>query len=118
MQIIPALYIFVPDLELQTEMISEQSENTIGNINRFVGYDLDATDQQQTDVFNEIYDWLRTSQVNSADSSMYVCVEGVANEKFEFFGLFGGLLFLGIILGIVLIFAAVLFMYYKQDSEG
>ena len=74
MQIIPALYIFVPDLELQTEMISEQSENTIGNINRFVGYDLDATDQQQTDVFNEIYDWLRTSQVNSADSSMYVSV--------------------------------------------
>ena len=118
MQIIPALYIFVPDLELQTEMISEQSENTIGNINRFVGYDLDATDQQQTDVFNEIYDWLRTSQVNSADSSMYVYVEGVANEKFEFFGLYGGLIFLGIILGIVFIFAAVLIMYYKQVSEG
>lgn len=118
MQIIPALYLFVPDLELQTEMISEQSENTIGNINRFVGYDLDATDQQQTDVFNEIYDWLRTSQVNSADSSMYVYVEGVANEKFEFFGLYGGLFFLGIILGIVFIFAAVLIMYYKQVSEG
>lgn len=118
MQIIPALYIFVPDLELQTEMISEQSENTIGNINRFVGYDLDATDQQQTDVFNEIYDWLRTSQVNSADSSMYVYVEGSANEKLEFFGLYGGLFFLGIILGIVFIFAAVLIMYYKQVSEG
>lgn len=118
MQIIPALYIFVPDLELQTEMISEQSENTIGNINRFVGYDLDATDQQQTDVFNEIYDWLRTSQVNSADSSMYVYVEGSANEKLEFFGFYGGLFFLGIILGIVFIFAAVLIMYYKQVSEG
>ena len=118
MQIIPALYIFVPDLELQTEMISEQSENTIGNINRFVGYDLEATDQQQTDVFSEIYDWLRTSHVNSADSSMYVYVEGVANEKFEFFGLYGGLFFLGIILGIVFIFAAVLIMYYKQVSEG
>lgn len=118
MQIIPALYIFVPDLELQTEMISEQSENTIGNINRFVGYDLEATDQQQTDVFNEIYDWLRTSQIENADSSMYVYVEGSANEKLEFFGLYGGLFFLGIILGIVFIFAAVLIMYYKQVSEG
>ena len=118
MQIIPALYIFVPDLELQTEMISEQSENTIGNINRFVGYDLDATDQQQTDVFDEIYDWLRTSQIENADSSMYVYVEGSANEKLEFFGLYGGLFFLGIILGIVFIFAAVLIMYYKQVSEG
>ena len=118
MKIIPALYIFVPDLELQTEMISEQSENTIGNINRFVGYDLDATDQQQTDVFDEIYDWLRTSQIENADSSMCVYVEGSANEKLEFFGLYGGLFFLGIILGIVFIFAAVLIMYYKQVSEG
>lgn len=118
MQIIPALYIFVPDLEVQVQKISEQSEDALGNINRFVGYDLEATDQQQTDVFSEIYDWLRTSQVNSADSSMYVYVEGSANEKLEFFGLYGGLFFLGIILGIVFIFAAVLIMYYKQVSEG
>lgn len=118
MQIIPALYIFVPDLEVQVQKISEQSQDALGNINRFVGYDLEATDQQQTDVFSEIYDWLRTSQVNSADSSMYVYVEGSANEKLEFFGLYGGLFFLGIILGIVFIFAAVLIMYYKQVSEG
>lgn len=118
MQIIPALYIFVPDLEVQVQKISEQSQDTLGNINRFVGYDLEATDQQQTDVFSEIYDWLRTSQVKSADGSMYVYVEGTANEKLEFFGIYGGLFFLGIILGIVFIFAAVLIMYYKQVSEG
>lgn len=118
MQIIPALYIFVPDLEVQVQKISEQSQDALGNINRFVGYDLEATDQQQTDVFSEIYDWLRTSQVNSADGSMYVYVEGSANEKLEFFGIYGGLFFLGIILGIVFIFAAVLIMYYKQVSEG
>ncbi len=118
MQIIPALYIFVPDLEVQVQKISEQSQDALGNINRFVGYDLEATDQQQTDVFSEIYDWLRTSQVNSADGSMYVYVEGSANEKLEFFVIYGGLFFLGIILGIVFIFAAVLIMYYKQVSEG
>lgn len=118
MQIIPALYIFVPDLEVQVQKISEQSEDTLGNINRFVGYDIEATDQQQTDVFDEIYDWLRTSQIENADSSMYVYVEGSSNEKLEFFGLYGGLFFLGIILGIVFIFAAVLIMYYKQISEG
>lgn len=118
MQTIPALYIFVPDLEVQVQKISEQSQDALGNINRFVGYDLEATDQQQTDVFSEIYDWLRTSQVNSDDGSMYVYVEGSANEKLEFFGIYGGLFFLGIILGIVFIFAAVLIMYYKQVSEG
>lgn len=118
MQIIPALYIFIPDLEVQVQKISEQSRDAVGNINRFVGYDLEATDQQQTDVFNEIYDWLRTSQIENADSSMYVYIEGSANEKLEFFGIYGGLFFLGIILGIVFIFAAVLIMYYKQVSEG
>lgn len=118
MQIMPALYIFVPDLEVQVQKISEQSQDALGNINRFVGYDLEATDQQQTDVFSEIYDWLRTSQVKSADGSMYVYVEGSANEKLEFLGIYGGLFFLGIILGIVFIFAAVLIMYYKQVSEG
>lgn len=118
MQIIPALYIFVPDLEVQVQKISEQSQDALGKINRCVCYDLEATDQQQTDVFSEIYDWLRTSQVNSADSSMYVYVEGSANEKLEFFGIYGGLFFLGIILGIVFIFEAVLIMYYKQVSEG
>lgn len=35
-----------------------------------------------------------------------------------FLGLYGGLFFLGILLGIVFIFAAVLIMYYKQISEG
>lgn len=118
MQIIPALYIFVPDLEAQVQKISGQSEDSIGNINRFVGYDLDATDQQQKDVFNAVYDWLRISQIENKDSSMYVNVESSANEKMSFFGLYGGLFFLGIILGIVFIFAAVLIMYYKQISEG
>lgn len=118
MQIIPALYIFVPDLESQVQKISGLSENTLGNINRFVGYDLDEEDQQQSEVYYAISDWLRTSQIESQDSSLSVYVESVANEKQSFFGLYGGLFFLGIILGIVFIFAAVLIMYYKQVSEG
>lgn len=118
MQIIPALYIFVPDLESQTEMISGQSEKSIGNINRFVGYDLEASDQQQREVYDAINEKLRTSQIENEDSSMSVNTESSANEKMSFFGLYGGLFFLGIILGIVFIFAAVLIMYYKQISEG
>lgn len=41
-----------------------------------------------------------------------------ANEKQEFYGLFGGLLFLGILLSVVFLFATVLIIYYKQISEG
>ena len=39
-------------------------------------------------------------------------------ERADFYGLYGGLFFLGILLGAVFVFAAVLIMYYKQISEG
>lgn len=40
------------------------------------------------------------------------------HERADFYGTFGGLFFLGILLGIVFISAAVLIIYYKQLSEG
>ena len=42
----------------------------------------------------------------------------IAGAREDFYGLYGGLFFLGILLGIVFIFAAVLIIYYKQVSEG
>lgn len=40
------------------------------------------------------------------------------HERDDFYGTYGGLFFLGILLGIVFITAAVLIIYYKQLSEG
>ena len=45
-------------------------------------------------------------------------VESKEQNRLDFFGLYGGLFGLGIILSIVFIFAAVLIIYYKQISEG
>lgn len=45
-------------------------------------------------------------------------VESRAINEDDYYALFGGLLYLGIILSIVFIFAAVLIIYYKQISEG
>ena len=39
-------------------------------------------------------------------------------NRINFFSMYGGLFFLGILLGSVFIIAAVLIMYYKQISEG
>lgn len=52
------------------------------------------------------------------DSYFHILIESVAMERYDFYGLYGGLFFLGILLGIVFIFAAVLIIYYKQVSEG
>ena len=49
----------------------------------------------------------------------FLCAARVwPRQTTAFYGLFGGLFFLGILLGIVFIFAAVLIVYYKQISEG
>ena len=52
------------------------------------------------------------------DSYFTVRCECRADQREGFFSLYGGLFFLGILLGIVFLFAAVLMIYYKQISEG
>lgn len=45
-------------------------------------------------------------------------VEGREATRTDFYGLYGGFLFLGIFLGFLFIIATVLIIYYKQISEG
>ena len=49
---------------------------------------------------------------------IYSSVESREANRQEFFVTFGRLFFLGIMLSIVFLFAAVLIIYYKQISEG
>lgn len=44
--------------------------------------------------------------------------ESLEGNKEDFYGTYGGLFFLAIVLSVVFIFAAVLIIYYKQISEG
>ena len=45
-------------------------------------------------------------------------VDCAAKEKANFYGVYGGLLSLGVLLGSVFILGAVLIMYYRQITEG
>lgn len=47
-----------------------------------------------------------------------MALDCAANDRADFYALYGGLFFLGILFGTVFIAAAVLIMYYKQISEG
>lgn len=44
--------------------------------------------------------------------------ESRAENREDFYGMYGGLFFLGILLSIVFLLATVLMIYYKQISEG
>ncbi|MCM1167933.1 MAG: ABC transporter permease, partial [Ruminococcus sp.] len=52
------------------------------------------------------------------ESNITVSVETQASIVENYYGLYGGLLFLGILLGAVFALSAALIMYYKQISEG
>ena len=54
----------------------------------------------------------------SLEKFIQVSYDGLEANREDFFGTFGSLLFLGILLSIVFLLAAVLMIYYKQITEG
>lgn len=54
----------------------------------------------------------------SRETALRYQIESREVNRADFYGLYGGIFFLGILLGIVFLFATVLIMYYKQISEG
>ena len=56
--------------------------------------------------------------MSKKDNSYGYSVESREANRQDYFSIFGGLFFIGIILSIVFIVAAVLIIYYKQISEG
>lgn len=114
-----SIYVFVPNYDAfiaQFEGITEPNGNPVLTKHYITGFDLDCDDLVQLTILNEIHDSVSSSVTGPAIAS--VSTDGIAGSRMLFLGLYGGLFFLGILLGIVFIFAAVLIMYYKQISEG
>lgn len=120
MQIIPSLYVIVPDFDDCVRPMMQMADargNRLVNFRWIYGFDLAAEAEVQTDIQRQIMEKLCSLSPEQIQLSEVSC-EGVATERAGFYGLYGGLFFLGILLGVVFLFAAVLIMYYKQISEG
>ena len=120
-QIFPSLFIIVPNFEQERQAFREwaktYAEYEISAEFDFYGFDLSGDDSEEIAVRNEISQKIQKLQQENSDFAS-VRTDSLARNRAEFYGLNGGLLFLGILLGIVFILAAVLIMYYKQISEG
>lgn len=86
------------------------------------GFDTDLPENQQAntdDVTPNLTDALNAhlSRVSS-DWGVGVSVESKAANRADFYGTYGGLFFLGIMLSVVFLLAAVSIIYYKQICEG
>ena len=123
--ITPSLTVVVPDFEQFVPELQSYLTNKYGwypTATWHYAFDTDLPENQQADMDgvtpnlkDALDDYL--SGVSS-DWGVGVSVESKAGNRADFYGTYGGLFFLGIMLSIVFIFAAVAILYYKQLSEG
>ncbi|MDD3403679.1 MAG: ABC transporter permease [Hespellia sp.] len=120
MSVIPTLFIIVPDMEYATQGISSIADyngNKMLNAGLVYGADCDLSEEKQIELYNELAH-SSESLLSTSENIISINWESRANEQADFYGLYGGLFFIGIILSVLFISAAVLIIYYKQISEG
>ena len=118
MQIIPTTYLFVADQSVMEEMYEDypKAREQFGFWD-YYGADLDCSDKTQNLIAGEIDAGLQgLGEQDPAFSG--TSVECVGVERMDFYSMYAGLFFLGVLLGIVFLLGMVLIMYYKQVSEG
>lgn len=128
MQVLASLYIFVPDPEKTLAPLSGLMSGSEGNTpivttHWCYGFDLDCEDETQLEFGEELREELRNTDIRWSEESgsealPIISSELAAKARSSFYNLFGGLFFLGVLLGLVFSVATVLMIYYKQLSEG
>ena len=118
-------YILVKDLSVMEKIEAGQGEiygeEMMSHSCEFYGFDLDCPDEEKITVGREIEKTVETLQAEWKERDgdrPIVYTESRAAERAGYYGLTGGMFFLGILLGAVFLFGTVLIMYYKQISEG
>lgn len=119
LSIIPSMFLVVPDIEKTIESfqdITYDDGSMMMNLRWQYDFDTGLDEEKQIELYNELNDFYINNKSSGNFEIQYI--ESREVNKDSFYDTFGGLLYLGIILSIVFIFAAVLIIYYKQISEG
>ncbi len=121
---VPTLFVVVNDLNssLKDFMKAQDAlEDDHMYYNWFYQFDTGLDSDGQIKAFETLRSGIRDdidAKFGDKADAIHVFIECREYERDSFLGLYGSLLFLGIMLSIVFIFAAVLIIYYKQISEG
>lgn len=121
MQMVPSVFLFVKDeavvRQIYDLLLEAYGENH-SDMHDYYGFDLSCDKDKKIEIGNEIFDNIVKLKEENPDSWSGVSLDCLEKDRTDFYALYGGLFFLGILLGSVFIAAAVLIMYYKQISEG
>lgn len=118
----PSVFIVVPDLYRTAEsfnsLIGEVPEDDLCRFTLKYAFDTDLSADEQMELSQAISSGIREAELSGEAGLYSFSVECKAEERGYFFGLYGGIFFLGIFLSVVFVAATVLIIYYKQISEG
>ena len=121
LEVLPSMTIYVSDLKSFIEPIiqsnSDQGVQGVG-LHWCYAFDVGGDDALQTRLYETINQKSEKIQPEPDQNWQWFGVEALAVTRAEFYGMFGGMFFLGVLLSIVFVLATVLIIYYKQISEG
>ena len=109
MVLFPKLLIVVPTKDTFDSFIP--SKDQLGYTNFYLGFNLDLPEESIEKFTDKLSQNLETASITYDFSLKHV-------ERTEFFNMYGGLFFVGMILGIMFLISTVMIIYYKQISEG
>lgn len=121
MSVLPSMALVVPDLAKSIEgldTLADYNGDRMITLRWYYGFDTNIESEQQIALNRELRDEFSGSVVYENYGLLHCSSESREYMRNDYYGIFGGFFFLGIMLSVVFIFAAVLIIYYKQISEG
>lgn len=96
----------------------ESGEFSAPSLIWYYGFDFSCDSQTAEIIQKNINSSLEN--ISDTEAPMYdrLLVQDISDRRENFYAVYGGLFFIGIILSLVFIIAAILIIYYKQVSEG
>lgn len=116
----PSVHIVVNDLYSFAKPILDMKNQNDNSMMEYIwscGIDTKTTEEEIA-ITDDIYEVVKSHATEGKSIIRNFYVQSREEQRESFFDLYGSLFFLGIMLSIVFLLAAVLIIYYKQISEG
>lgn len=122
MNMIPSVFVITNDVlkaidSFNTEL-DDISETYLCRLKVSYDFDVDMDAEKEIQLSDAVRERIREMDIAEEGGFHSYGVECREAERTDFYGLFGGLFFLGIFLSVIFLAATVLIIYYKQVTEG
>ena len=121
MDMLSSIMLVVPDMEKSIkslETLEGANANRLLQMKWIYNFNTGLKPEQQIELYHSLVNTFIDASVKENLGYFAIYATSQEFERNDVYGLFGAIFYIGIILSIVFIIAAVLIIYYKQISEG